>query len=54
MTEIPSTDVIRHWVAWDNDEHDYKRVQLFDAWLKLELLAERKKIISLIEGIDKA
>ncbi len=52
MTEIPTTDVIRHWVAWDNDEHDYSRVQLFDAWLNLELSAERKRITELIRAID--
>lgn len=51
MTEIPSTDVIRHWVGWDNDEHDYSRVQLFDAWLNLELLAERKRLSKLIRAI---
>jgi hypothetical protein len=54
MTDIPTTSVIRHWVAWDNDEHHFYRVQLFEAWLQLELEAERKRIIGLIQNIDNS
>jgi hypothetical protein len=33
---IPTTNVVRHWVIWDNDEQDLERGQQFDAWLKIE------------------
>jgi hypothetical protein len=43
--DIPSTDVIRHWVAWGLPEgvdveldHDSERVRLFEAWLAEEKL----------------
>jgi hypothetical protein len=39
--DIPSTDVIRHWVAWGLPDgvdveldHDFERVRLFEAWLR--------------------
>ena len=32
-TDIPSTEVIRHWVAWGpEDDHSQERVDQFDAW----------------------
>ena len=42
MSDIPSTDVIRHWIAWtytaDTPEeyidHDNTRLQLFNEWLE--------------------
>jgi hypothetical protein len=51
MNDIPSTSVIRHWIAWDNDEHDFERVQLFEAWFARELEQERARIIDLLEGL---
>jgi hypothetical protein len=60
-TGIPSTDVIRHWVAWGLPDgvdveldHDAERVRLFEAWLEQfgnsERLAERERIIGLLES----
>ena len=41
MTDnIPTTNVIRHWVAWSeidadgNPDMDYERARLFDLWLE--------------------
>lgn len=48
--DTPSIDVIRHWVAWDNDEHDYQRVLWFEDWLAATILAERERIIALLEA----
>lgn len=44
--DIPSTSVIKHWVAWgvtadcpdDYMEHDHERVKQFEAWLEGELV----------------
>jgi hypothetical protein len=43
--DIPSIDVVRHWIAWDNDEHDLLRLAQFDAWLTLELNNVRQSFI---------
>ena len=51
MNDIPSTSVIRHWIAWDNDEHDHERVQLFEAWFARELEQERARIIALLDSV---
>lgn len=42
IIEIPSTDVIRHWIAWtytadtpdEYIDHDAERIKLFEAWLQ--------------------
>lgn len=57
MSEVPSTDVIRHWIAWTYDadcpeefiEHDAKRVIQFNAWFDAIMRTERKRVIDLLD-----
>ena len=57
MSETPSTQVIRHWVAWgttgdcpdEHSEHSSERVDLFEQWLQTEREAERERIIKQLE-----
>lgn len=45
ISEIPSTDVIRHWCGWGADE-DFSpiRVLQFEAWLEQVREQERERI----------
>jgi hypothetical protein len=44
---IPSTDVVRHWVAWGPDEDlSQERLEQFEAWLAGEVRKERGPIIN--------
>ena len=53
MTEIPSTQVIRHWVAWgvnehcpdEHSEHSTERVEQFNQWLIWRLELEMNRIV---------
>ena len=61
MSEIPSTQVIRHWVAWgttgdcpdEHSEHSAERVKLFEQWLETQREAERERIIKLLEDYQQ-
>jgi hypothetical protein len=44
--DIPSTDVIRHWVGWADDDYSTERVAQFEAWLDVELAKERDRVIA--------
>lgn len=54
---IPSIDVVKHWVAWGPSadcpdeliDHDSERVEQFEAWLELERATERDRIIAILE-----
>lgn len=48
--DIPSTDVIRHWVGWGpEDDYSTERVAQFEAWLDVELSKERDRVIALMK-----
>lgn len=60
--EVPSDDVIRHWLAWGPSvecpdeliDHDADRIEQFEAWFaevkEAERSAERERIITLLEA----
>lgn len=60
MSEIPSTRVIRHWVAWgttedcpdEHSEHSAERVDQFERWLDTLLEAERDRILQLVFSVE--
>lgn len=60
MSEIPSTQVIRHWVAWgvnehcpdEHSEHSAERVDQFERWLDTLLEAERDRILQLVYSLQ--
>jgi hypothetical protein len=60
MTEIPSTNVIRHWCAWgttadcpdEHSDHSIERVEQFEAWFASELRNERERIIQLVFSVE--
>ena len=57
MGNIPSTQVIRHWVAWgttadcpdEHSEHSLERVVQFEDWLETERQNEREQIIEMLK-----
>lgn len=49
MSDIPNTNVVRHWVGWDQDEWDEERARQFDAWLDGQIRAERERILARLE-----
>lgn len=62
VMDIPSVDVIRHWIAWGQtcdceQDHDAERIEMFEAWLaeviREERNAERKGIMDLLEEMIK-
>jgi hypothetical protein len=61
MSDTPSTQVIRHWVAWgvtadcpdEHSDHSVERVQQFEAWFESELQTERDRIIKLLEKLKE-
>jgi hypothetical protein len=62
MNEIPSTQVIRHWVAWgvtadcpdEHSDHSIERVQQFEAWFEKELEIERDRIIEMLKNYSSS
>jgi hypothetical protein len=50
VDSVPSTDVIRHWCSWHEDNYEKERADQFDAWFQHQLKAERERIIAAIEN----
>lgn len=56
-SQIPSDDVIRHWIAWTYSsetpeefiEHDAERVKLFERWL----YEERNRVWNMMAKIER-